>query len=76
MAMADLGSDSPSSDIELAGSASVDLEPANATSSGQRSLLDETRKAKSLKKRRASKKRVTDMHPDATTVLDLKAFYS
>ena len=41
MAMADLGSDSPSSDIELAGSASVDLEPANVTiSSGQRSLLD------------------------------------
>ena len=33
MAMADLGS-------ELAGSASVDLEPANVTSSGQRSLLD------------------------------------
>ena len=33
MAMADLGSDSPSSDIELAGSASVDLEPANVTSS-------------------------------------------
>ena len=32
MAMADLGSDSPSSDIELAGSASVDLEPANVTS--------------------------------------------
>ena len=41
MAMADLGSGSPSSDIELAGSASVDLEPANVTSSGQRSLLDE-----------------------------------
>ena len=40
MAMADLGSDSPSSDIELAGSAGVDLEPANVTSSGQRSLLD------------------------------------
>ena len=38
MAMADLGSGSPSSDIELAGSASVDLEPANVTtSSGQRS---------------------------------------
>ena len=49
MAMVDLGSDSPSSDIELAGS-------------GQRSL--------------SSKKRATDMHPDATTVLDLKAFYS
>ena len=34
------GSDSPSSDIELAGPASVDLEPANVTSSGRRSLLD------------------------------------
>ena len=67
MAMADLGSDSPSSDIELAGSASVDLKPVRCA---------ETRKAKSLKKRSASKKRVTDMHPDATTVLDLKAFYS
>ena len=40
MAMADLGSDSPTSDIELAGSASIDLEPANVTSSGQSSLLD------------------------------------
>ena len=42
-ATADLGSDSdiePSNDIELAGSASVDLEPANVTSSRQRSLLD------------------------------------
>ena len=43
MATADLGSDhdfEPTSDIdhELAGSASVDLEPANVTSSGQRSL--------------------------------------
>ena len=36
MATGDLGSDSdigPSSDIELAGSASIDLEPANVTSS-------------------------------------------
>ena len=41
MAMADLGSDIPSTDIEWAGSASVDLEPANVTSSGQRSLLDD-----------------------------------
>ena len=43
MATAHSGSDSdiePSSDIGLAGSASVDLEPANVTSSGQRSLLD------------------------------------
>ena len=43
MATAHLGSDSdlePSSDIELAGSASVDLESANVASSGQRSLLD------------------------------------
>ena len=40
MAMADLGSESPSNDIELAGSASVDLEPANVTSSGPRSFLD------------------------------------
>ena len=35
-ATANLGSE-PSSDIELAGSVSVDLEPANVTSSGQRS---------------------------------------
>ena len=40
MATADLGSDSPNSDIELSGSAIVDLEPANVTSSVQRSLLD------------------------------------
>ena len=46
------------------------------TSSGQRSRLNVLKPEKlNLKKRRASKKRVTDMHPDATTVLDLKAFY-
>ena len=61
----------PSSDIELAGSASVDLEPANVTSSEQRYLLDvlkpasKSDKLKTCKKRSASKKRVTDMHPDA-----------
>ena len=70
--MADLDSDSLSSGIELAGSASVDLEPANVTSFGQRCA--ETRKAKNLKK---TKKIVADIcvHPDSTTVLDLKAFY-
>ena len=43
------------------------------TSSGKRSRLDvlKLEKAKQ-KKRRSSKKRVTDMNPDATTVLDLK----
>ena len=46
------------------------------TSSGQRSRLDVLKLEKlNLKKRRASKKRVTDMHHDATTVLHLKAFY-
>ena len=36
MATADLGSDS---DIELAGSSGVDLEPANVASSGQKYLM-------------------------------------
>ena len=43
MATADLGSDSdiePSSDIELAGSTSVVLEPANVASCGQKYLID------------------------------------
>ena len=42
IATADLGSDSdiePSSDIELAGSSGVDLEPANVASSGQKYLM-------------------------------------
>ena len=76
MAVTDLVSDSdiePSSDIELAGSASVDLEPANVTSSRLLDVL-KLEKLKTLK-REGLLKRVTDVHPDATTVLDLKAFY-
>ena len=53
--MADLGSGGSSSHIELAGSASVDLEPANVTSSGQRSLLDVLK---------LEKLKTKDIHPD------------